>query len=103
MAVVMNQPIHFPGRDLPPFGEYVKFEDHVVGEVYFRVGYLDEQLLVPEVTPLVFVGRDLDEENRLKLIVCIFKTSPLTCAATDGEWIIHLLMGRPKSSGSSSS
>src|SRR5687767_12573744 len=63
MAVAMTHPVHFPGRDLPPFGEYVKSEDLVVGEVYFRVGYLDDQLLVPEVTALVFAGRDLGEEN----------------------------------------
>lgn len=59
------EPLHFPGRGLQQFGEYVKSEDLVVGEVYFRVVYSDDQLLIPEMTPLVFAGRDLDEKDWL--------------------------------------
>jgi hypothetical protein len=50
----------FPARDLKPYGEFVEPENLVVGHVYFRVNFLDAEMLVPEVAPLVFVGRDLD-------------------------------------------
>ena len=53
---------HFPGRDLPEFGEHVKAEDLVVGAVYFRVVFADAELLIPELMPLVFAGRDLEGE-----------------------------------------
>jgi hypothetical protein len=59
----MNEFVHFPGRELPPFGEYVRSEDLVVGNVYFRVGFLDQEMFIPEITALVFVGRDLDPEQ----------------------------------------
>jgi hypothetical protein len=55
--------IHFSGRDLPVFGEYVRSGDLLIGEVYFRVGFLDDEMHVPELTPVVFIGRDLDPEN----------------------------------------
>ena len=59
----MTEPIHFPGRDVPSFGEYVKPEELVVGGIYFRAVFADDEMLVPELTPLVFAGRDLHREN----------------------------------------
>jgi hypothetical protein len=41
----------------------VKPSDLEVGQVYFRLSYLDDAMRVPELMPLVFVGRDLDSEN----------------------------------------
>jgi hypothetical protein len=41
----------------------VEAKDLVVGQVYFRLGFADEEMLVPELRPLVFVGRDLDPED----------------------------------------
>ena len=57
------QPMQFPGRDLPAFPERVKSDDLVIGEVYFSVHYLDDQLLIPELRALVFAGRDLSPED----------------------------------------
>jgi len=51
--------LRFPARDLKPYGEYVRSEDLIVGEVYFRVDFVDDDMLVPEVVPVVFVGRNL--------------------------------------------
>ena len=50
----------FAGREIPQYAVHVKPEDLEVGNVYFRVSYLDNDMVVPEVTPLVYVGRDLD-------------------------------------------
>src|SRR5882724_4028849 len=52
-------PVRFPARELKTHCDYVKAEDLVVGEVYFRVHFLDDQGLVPELLPREFVGRNL--------------------------------------------
>ena len=49
----------FEGREVKPYGEYVLGADLVIGRVYFRVGYLDEDMAVPEMNAFVFLGRDL--------------------------------------------
>jgi hypothetical protein len=51
---------YFPGRQLSPYGEYVKSGDLVVGHVYFRVTYVDKDTMIPELAPLVFIGHDLN-------------------------------------------
>jgi hypothetical protein len=56
--------LHFEGRDLKSYAEYVKAHDLVEGRVYFRVSYLDQDGAIPEFVPLVFVGRNLDPEQR---------------------------------------
>ena len=63
--------MRFPARELKPYGEYVRSKDLVVGEVYFRVQFLDNHMLVPEVAPCVFVGRNLfpgDQERTPSLL-----------------------------------
>jgi hypothetical protein len=55
--------LRFPARDLKPYGEYVESQDLVIGHVYFRVNFVDNDMLVPEVVPLVFVGRNLDSDD----------------------------------------
>jgi len=50
----------FKARDLKPYGEYVKSSGLVQGETYFAVHFLDDQMLVPELDPLVFIGRNLE-------------------------------------------
>ena len=51
--------MRFPARELKGHCNYVRAEDLVVGEVYFRVHFLDDQGLVPELLPRVFFGRNL--------------------------------------------
>jgi hypothetical protein len=31
--------------------------------VYFRVSYLDQDMMIPELVPLVFIGRDLRSKH----------------------------------------
>ena len=50
--------LRFESRDLKPYQEYVSASALTEGETYFRVQYLDDQMLVPELRPLVFIGRD---------------------------------------------
>ncbi len=55
--------MYFEGRELKPHGEFVKASDLVVGRVYFRVSYLDQDMMIPELVPLVFIGKDLSSEH----------------------------------------
>lgn len=59
--------LRFAGRELKPYGEYVESSELVEGEIYFAVHFLDDQMLVPELDPLVFIGRNLErgESGRL--------------------------------------
>src|SRR5437773_585235 len=51
--------LRFPARDLKPYAEYVRSKELVLGDLYFRVHFLDSDMLVPELVPLVFIGRNL--------------------------------------------
>jgi hypothetical protein len=53
--------LHFPGRDVPPYGEYASAASLVEGRVYYRLDYLDEQMTIPDMQPFIFIGRNLDE------------------------------------------
>jgi hypothetical protein len=50
-------------RELKSYGEFVKASDLIVGRVYFGVSFLDEDMAIPEVVPLVLIGRDLSPEQ----------------------------------------
>jgi len=52
--------IRFEARDLKHYGEFVQPSDLIEGETYFAVQFLDDQMLVPKLDPLVFVGRNLE-------------------------------------------
>jgi hypothetical protein len=49
----------FEGRVVKPHLTTVRPEDLVVGRPYFRVSFLDEDMAVPELITLIFLGRDL--------------------------------------------
>jgi len=57
----------FSARDLKPYAEPISPLDLRKGSVYFVVSYADEDLLIPLLEPLVFIGRDLepDDENHV--------------------------------------
>ena len=52
--------IRFEGRDLHPWADFVADGELVEGETYFRACFVDEQMLVPELRPLVFIGTDYE-------------------------------------------
>jgi hypothetical protein len=58
-----EMPLYFDGRELKSYGEYVRSAELVEGHVYFSVGYLDQDSVIPEFVPLVFVGRNLDPDE----------------------------------------
>ena len=51
--------LYFEGRPVKLYGEYVLSAELVTGHVYFRLGFLDEDMVVPEMYALVFIGKDL--------------------------------------------
>jgi hypothetical protein len=55
--------LYFEGRELKSYGEFVRSADLEVGRVYFRMGYVDADSALPELAPLVFLGRNLDPEH----------------------------------------
>ena len=60
--------LRFETRGLPPRGEYLKSTDLCEGEAYFIVDYSDAALLIPQLTPVVFVGRDIETRFREGLL-----------------------------------
>jgi hypothetical protein len=58
----LSDHLHFAGRDLKPYGEPVTPQDLREGHVYFGVQFVDQELLIPTVEPVVFIGRDLEAE-----------------------------------------
>lgn len=63
MASEWEKPVRVAEREIPRYAVHVESQDLIAGNVYFRLSYLDEQMRVPELVPLVFVGRDLDETS----------------------------------------
>jgi len=53
--------VHFPGRDVPPYAEHTVAEDLVEGQTYFSLDFVDRDLHIPAMKPLVFIGRDLGQ------------------------------------------
>ena len=54
----------FEGREVKPYGEFVRAADLVVGRVYFHVTFKDEDLVVPKLEAWIFIGRDLAQQRR---------------------------------------
>ncbi len=50
----------FIRRDLKAYAEPMRPADLAVGSVYFAVTFLDDEMLIPEMQPMVFIGRDLE-------------------------------------------
>ncbi|NII71480.1 hypothetical protein FHW84_000036 [Dyella sp. SG562] len=59
--------ITFDKREIPPYGQFVSNDKLVIGETYFHVTYVDQDMLIPTVSSLVYIGRNLgnNEVNRL--------------------------------------
>jgi hypothetical protein len=55
--------LHFEGRDVPPYAVYAGAETLKVGSTYFMLRFVDDRLSIPELKPVVFIGRNLEEET----------------------------------------
>jgi hypothetical protein len=76
--------MRFEARELPPYVEHVEANALQQGDVYFIALFLDDEMLVPELKPVVFVGRNLERgfavsvPKRPKLHARLTKRDPLT-------------------------
>jgi hypothetical protein len=55
--------MRFESRELKDYAEPVSILGLNEGSVYFSVNYLDEDMLIPVMEPLVFVGRNLNPSD----------------------------------------
>ena len=56
--------VYFSGRDLKPYAESIAVRDLKEGDVYFAVTFLDDELLIPSLEPMVFIGTNLEDNER---------------------------------------
>ena len=54
-----NGLVRFEGRELKPYAEPVSASDLKEGAVYFSVTFVDDEMHIPTMETLVFLGRDL--------------------------------------------
>jgi hypothetical protein len=55
--------MHFEGRELKPYGEPVSTAQLQEGEIYFAVNYVDDDMFIPVMETLVFIGRNLEPDD----------------------------------------
>lgn len=55
--------MRFESRDLKSHAEPVSASELKEGGVYFSVNFLDQDMLVPLMEPVVFIGRNLNPED----------------------------------------
>ncbi len=53
----------FESRSLKPHAEPVSREDLKVGDVYFTLKFVDDEILVPILEPIDFIGRNLGRKD----------------------------------------
>lgn len=56
--------MRFEAREIKSYAEPILPESLRKGNVYFSITYADEELLIPVMETLVFIGRDLDKGDR---------------------------------------
>jgi hypothetical protein len=55
--------MYFEGRELNSLPRPVSKEELKINEVYFRLRYLDNGMLIPNFDAVVFIGTNLDPEH----------------------------------------
>lgn len=58
--VIRTPSVRFEARELEPYSQPVKSEMLREGAVYFSLTYVDEDMLIPVMETLVFIGKNLD-------------------------------------------
>lgn len=59
--------MRFDARELKPYGEPVPASELKIGSVYFKVFYVNDDMHNPIMETIVFIGRDLDLEDKGKV------------------------------------
>lgn len=57
----------FPARELKEVAENITQQKLVVGECYYMVEFVDEEMLIPEITPVFFWARVFCQLNQTNL------------------------------------
>lgn len=65
--MMSTNPVRFEERELKPYAEPVSASDLKEDVVYFSVTFVDDEMHIPTMETLVFVGRDLEENDSGKL------------------------------------
>ena len=52
--------MRFEERELKPYAEPISASELKEGSVYFSVTFIDDDMLIPLIETLVFIGRDLE-------------------------------------------
>jgi hypothetical protein len=52
--------MQFEQRELKPYAQPVSASNLTLGSTYFSVIYVDDEMLIPTVEPLIFIGENLD-------------------------------------------
>jgi len=52
--------VYFEGRQLTEYAEPVSSHDLREGQLYFAVNYIDDEMLIPTMETVVFIGRNLE-------------------------------------------
>lgn len=50
----------FPERQLKPYAKSVEPSKLQIGDVYYTVGFVDDQMLVPVMNSLVYIGKETE-------------------------------------------
>ncbi len=56
--------MQLPARQLPDYAEPVEENKLIVGQTYFSVQFLDEDLVIPIVEPVVYLGQSTSESTQ---------------------------------------
>lgn len=59
--------LRIEARDLVPYAEPVRADDLIVENVYFSVTFADDDMSIPLIETLVFIGRNLEKKGSGKL------------------------------------
>ena len=54
----------FEAREIKSYAEPVSASELEMGSIYFFVEFYDDEMLIPILQPVVFVGEDLEPEDR---------------------------------------
>jgi hypothetical protein len=59
--------MRFEERELKPYAQPVSVGNLKEGEVYFSVTFIDDEMCIPTMETLVFIGRDLNNDDSGRL------------------------------------
>jgi hypothetical protein len=54
----------FQSRKLNPYAEPVEAQKLTVGSVYFFLNYIDTEMFIPTLEPMIFIGTNLESGDR---------------------------------------